>query len=225
MFLLNHIVAAGRGAHLLVVDVSQARHFSDRGSVTLELIGMDDLWDVVFTQQSGEEGFCRFGILVLLKKKVEHETVLVYRTPHPIPDTSSRRTDINQRPLGTPAGCLVTQCISEQGTEWAAPLAERLVADLNTALIEQFLNILVTERKAVVQPDGVLDDGHGKAVAVRLGVRYGGSAYPDAIKATQPFKVPRSPNHGQPAALPGAGLAGPVVRPSQLGPEGRGWRP
>ena len=53
MFLLNNVVAAGRGDHLLVVDVSQARDLSDRGSITPELIGVNNLWDVIFTQQSG----------------------------------------------------------------------------------------------------------------------------------------------------------------------------
>ena len=48
MFLLNNVVAAGRGDHLLVVDVSQARDLSDRGSITPELIGVNDLWNVCF---------------------------------------------------------------------------------------------------------------------------------------------------------------------------------
>jgi hypothetical protein len=76
------------------------------------------------------------------------------------PSSESLLTSLHQRPLGIPTGFLVTQCVSQQGIEWAAPLAERLVADLNTALVEQFLNILVTERKAVVQPDGGLNDSY-----------------------------------------------------------------
>jgi hypothetical protein len=39
----------------------------------------------------------------------------------------------------------------------------------------------------LVQPDGVLDDEHGETVAVGLGVGHSGSAYPNPIKATQPF--------------------------------------
>ena len=56
----------------------------------------------------------------------------------------------------------------------------------NAALMEKFLNVPVTQRKAVIEPDGVLDDVHRESVAVRLGVGHGGSAYPDPIKATQP---------------------------------------
>jgi len=53
MFLLDNIVTACRGDHLLMVDVSQARDLPDRGSVTAEMIGMNDLWDVVCSEQPG----------------------------------------------------------------------------------------------------------------------------------------------------------------------------
>ena len=42
------------------------------------------------------------------------------------------------------------------------------------------------QRKAVVEPDGVLDHDHRETVAVGLDVRHGGSAYPEPDKATQP---------------------------------------
>ena len=38
----------------------------------------------------------------------------------------------------------------------------------------------------MVEPNGVLNDGHWKAVAVGLDVRHGWSAYPELVKATQP---------------------------------------
>ena len=58
------------------------------------------------------------------------------------------------------------------------------MADLDAALVQQVLDISVAELKMVIQPDGVLDDGHGEAVALRLGIGHGGSAYPSPIKAT-----------------------------------------
>ena len=85
-----------------------------------------------------------------LKKNIEHETVLVYRAPQPMPDTIYRRTDFIQVPLGTPAGFPVTQFVGKQGTEFDAPLTECLVADPNAALVEQLFNISIAERKAVV---------------------------------------------------------------------------
>ena len=60
------------------------------------------------------------------------------------------------------------------------------MADLNAALVEQHLSVSEAEREAVVQPNGVLDNGHWETVAIGLGVGHGQSAYPDPIKATQP---------------------------------------
>ena len=87
-----------------------------------------------------------------------------------------------------PPGTPVAQFFCEQWTELDTSLAEGLMVHLNAALVQQFLDAPITQWKAVVQPDGVLDDGYGEAVAVRLGIGYVGSAYPDPIKATQPFK-------------------------------------
>lgn len=61
------------------------------------------------------------------------------------------------------------------------------MADINAALGKQFLDVAVTQGKAVVQPDGMLNDGHWELMAVRLGVGHGGSAYPERLKATQPL--------------------------------------
>ena len=63
------------------------------------------------------------------------------------------------------------------------------MADLDAALVQQFLDISVAERKMVVQPDRVLDDRHRETMAVRLGIGHVGSAYPSPIKATQPLEV------------------------------------
>ncbi len=62
MFLLNDVVTACCGDHLLVIDVSQTWDLPDRGSVTAKLISVNDLWDIVFPQQPGQEGLCGLGI-------------------------------------------------------------------------------------------------------------------------------------------------------------------
>ena len=84
MFLLNTIVAAGCGNHLLLVDIGQARALPDRGSVTAELVGVDDLCNIVFSQQTGRNGLRRHGIPMPLEKNVEHEAVLVHSPPQPV---------------------------------------------------------------------------------------------------------------------------------------------
>ena len=63
--------------HLLVVDVDQAGYLSDRSFVTPQLIGVNDLWDIVFTKEPGQEGLRGLSIPVMLKRDVEYEAVLV----------------------------------------------------------------------------------------------------------------------------------------------------
>jgi hypothetical protein len=186
VFLFDDVVAACRGDHLLVVDIDQAGDLSDRGPVAAQLIGMDDLWDIVFSQQPGQEGLRRFGVPVSLKQDVEHETVLVHGPPKPVSNAIDARTHLVQMPPGTPTGFPVAQIRREEGAELDTPFTEGLMTHLNAALVEQFLHVSVAQGKAVVEPNGLLDDGHRETVAVGLGVSHGQSAYPDPVKATQP---------------------------------------
>jgi hypothetical protein len=67
------------------------------------------------------------------------------------------------------------------------------MAHLSAALVQQFLDVPVTQRKAVVKPNSLLDDEHRETVAVRLCIGHRRSAYPDLIKATQPTAHPAFP--------------------------------
>ncbi|THF68160.1 hypothetical protein E7T06_17645 [Deinococcus sp. Arct2-2] len=73
---------------------------------------MNDLWDVLFTQESDQEGLCSVRSPVLLET-VKHETVLVHGPPESVSDAA----------------------------ELDIPLAERLVAYVETALVQQFLDV------------------------------------------------------------------------------------
>jgi len=100
--LFNDVVTPGCGDHLLVVDVDQTWDLSDRGAITLELVGMDNLWDIVFSQQPGQEDLRHFGVPMPLKQDVEYEAVLVDCSPEPMSDPIDARTDCIHMPLGTP---------------------------------------------------------------------------------------------------------------------------
>jgi len=136
MFLQGHVVVPGRGNHLLVVDVSQARDFPDRSSVTPQLIGVNDLWNIVFTQEASQEGLRRFCVTVPLKEDTLHEAVLVDGSPEPVTDAIDARTDLVQKPAGTPPGFPLAQVFREERTEVDLPFAQRLVTDLDGALMQ-----------------------------------------------------------------------------------------
>ncbi len=129
---------------------------------------MNDLWGVVFTQQFGQEGLRGSGLSVPPKQVALHNALLAYRPPQPLPDTIHRRADLLQIPPRTPPGFPITQVFREQGTEVDAPFTEGLVAHLDAAPVQQFLDVAVTEQRAVGQPHGVLDglllgNGGGRA--------------------------------------------------------------
>ena len=195
----------------MTVNVGQAGKRSDGRPVIPKLIGMNDFWDVIFTQEASQEGFRRLSVSVPLKKDVKYETVLVHRSSEPVADAIDARADLVHMPPGTPTGFPVAQFFCEQGSEFKAPLAEGLVAHLNAAPVQQFLHVSVAQRKAVVEPDSVLDDDHRETVAVWLGVGHGQSAYPDPIKATQPHEVVLDVVHRM--------ASGPVVHSQSLGAE------
>ena len=160
----------------------------NRGPIASQLIGVNDLWDIVFTQDPAQERLRGFGIAVTLEQDVEHEAVLVHCSSEPVADAIDARTYLVQVPAGTPAGFPLAQFLSKEGAEFDTPLAEGLVADLNAALVQQFLNIPATQGEAMVEPNGVLDDTHWETVAVGLGIGHGRSIFPSLINATQPFE-------------------------------------
>jgi hypothetical protein len=147
VFLLNQVVAPGCGDHLLVIHAFSARELSDRGSVTPQLIGTNDLRNGVFTQQPLQECLRSLGIAVASQQDTLHETVFVDSPPQPVPCAIHCCADFSQIPSGTSTGFPMPQYSCEQRAECYAPLTKRLVAHLNAALVQQFLYVTVTEGK------------------------------------------------------------------------------
>ena len=111
------------------ITVGQAGERSDGGPVTPKLIGINDLWDIVVAQESGQEGRCGVGVTVPLKQDVEYKPVLVDGPPQPMADAIHRRADLIQRPSGTPAGFPVRETSCRERSEFDEPFLERHVTD------------------------------------------------------------------------------------------------
>ena len=105
---------------------------------------MNDLWDIVFTQKPGQEGFRGLGVAVALQQNFEHEAVLVQCPPKPVSNAIHGRTHLVEMPSGTPSGFPMAQFFDEERSELDTPFAEGLMADLNAALVQQFLHVSVT---------------------------------------------------------------------------------
>ena len=91
MRLFDHVVTSGRGDDLLMVNFSQACDLSNRGPVACELVRANPVWDIIFTQEPGQEGLCGVGIPVPLTKPCSSTALHNQcRTPSTLVHTSSR---------------------------------------------------------------------------------------------------------------------------------------
>ena len=79
--MLNQVIATRCGDHLLVVDIDQPWELSDRSIIAAQMIGLNDLWDIVFTQEPDQKGLCSLSIAVALEEDIKHEAVLVHCSP------------------------------------------------------------------------------------------------------------------------------------------------
>lgn len=91
-----------------------------------------------------------------MKENIENEAVLVPCPPEPVSDAVYRGAKLIRQPPETPTGFPVRYFFRKAGNELYAPLAEGLVADLNAALVEQFLDFPVAAKRPRVLMDAAL---------------------------------------------------------------------
>jgi len=179
MGLFDQVVTAGGRDDLDVLHAVEHWKYSNSCSVAPEFIGVNDVWYVVIDQEPFKEGLRRLSISPSLEEKVQHCAGIIDGLPQPELFALDLDADLIQKPPGTPSRFPVPQFLSKQRSELDVPLAKRLMTDLDPALLEQFLNITLAEREAVIEPESVLDDAQRKSVAVRLTISHGQSAYRD----------------------------------------------
>ena len=85
-----------------------------------------------------------------------------------MPYTLDLHAHLVQVPTGTTTWLPSSQFLCYGGAEFIAPIANGLMADLNSSLEKKFFDISVTQRKTVVEPDRVLDDAFGETMSVGL---------------------------------------------------------
>ena len=81
MRLLHKVVAAGGGNDLDVLHTVEHSEFPYRSSAAPELIGLNDLWNIIFPQEVREKGCGCSSVAVFLQENVEHVSELVYSPP------------------------------------------------------------------------------------------------------------------------------------------------
>ena len=144
MRLFDQVIAASSRDHLDVLHSVEHGKFSNRCSITPELIRVDDVWNVIVQQKPSEKGLCCLGISPILQKEVKDRARFIDSPPQPTIFAPDLDADLVQEPPGTPAGFPVPQFLSEQRCKLDVPLAQRLVAGVDAALLEEFLDITLT---------------------------------------------------------------------------------
>jgi len=173
MELFDEGIAARSKDNLEVLHSVEHRKGSNGRFVAPELVSVDHVWNGVIRQKLSEKGLCRLGVPPILQEKIQHCTGIINGLPQPEFPAPDFNADLVREPPGTPSGSPVSQFFGKERSALDVPLAERLVAALNAALLMQCLDVTLAQTESVIKPESVLDDAQRKAVAIRLTVRHG----------------------------------------------------
>ena len=138
---------------------------------------MNGLWDVIFAQQASEECFGCLSITVFLQEDVKHSALFIHRPPEPVFDSTNDNMHLIQMPPGTPSRFPVTQFLSEERSEFDVPLTKGFMADVNSSLVEQLLNVTLAEWEPVIKPQGIPNHAQWETVSIGLPVSHSSAAY------------------------------------------------
>lgn len=104
MRLFNQVVTARGGDHLAVLHTVEHGKLAHGRTITPELVGVDDLWHVVLTEQSSDERSSCLDITVFLKENVQHGSMFIHGSPQPVFDPADVHVHFVQVTPGTPSG-------------------------------------------------------------------------------------------------------------------------
>jgi len=135
------------------------------GSVALQFIGDDDARHVQQALEELAQEFLR-GLLVpsALHQDIQDISVLIYRPPEIMPLAFDRQKHLIHMPLVTGPRTAATELIRIRLAKFATPFANGLIGHDDSAFKQDLFDITEAQTEPEVQPDGVADDFHGKAV-------------------------------------------------------------
>lgn len=70
--------------------------FPQGSAVIPEPSSVNDFWNFVSTQEPGQEHLCRGGVAVALEQTIEHDAILVVRSPPPVAN-AVQTSSVSQR--------------------------------------------------------------------------------------------------------------------------------
>jgi hypothetical protein len=107
----------------------------------------------------------RPAVTPALNQHVKHLSFMIDGTPEIHPLAADPHHHLVQMPAVARPRATPTQPSPDRGTEFQHPAPHSFVGDVETSLGQQFLDVAVAQGKAQIEPDRVLDDLGGEAMA------------------------------------------------------------
>src|SRR5262249_16880532 len=144
------------------------------GSVALEFVGNDHARHVGQPSEQLAKEFLR-GLLVptALDQDIQHVAVLIDHPPQIVTFALDGQKHFIEMPFVTRPRTATAQLIGILLAKFATPLADRLIGHDDSAFKQELFDITKAQTESEVEPDGVADDLHRKAVVLIL-LRGGG---------------------------------------------------
>jgi len=140
-------------------------------AVASQLVSHDHARDILKAlQQPSKEALRGFGVPPRLNQDVEHNAVLIHGTPKIVLHALDPDEHLVHVPLVSRPWSAASRAACEALAELLGPLTNRLIGDNDAPFSQKQFNIPQAEAEYVIQPDCVVDDLGGKAMAVaRIG--------------------------------------------------------
>ena len=153
------------GAQTLLVVAGEAEIAKCR-SVRTELVGHDrpgrkTLPLQQFSQQPQRGGL----VMTALKQHVQHLAFAVDRPPQKQMSASEPDNHFVEVPPIIRPRAPADETRGDLGLEFQRPATDAFITDVNAALRQQLLDIAITDREAVIEPDSVSDNVRRKLMA------------------------------------------------------------
>jgi hypothetical protein len=150
-------------------------HLCPRRGVGSELVGDHDARRRVGgLEELRHEPARRAAVSSTLNQNVEHEAVLIYRTPQPVWLSGDRNDDFVEMPFVAARRSPLADLVRERLAELHRSLAHRLVAHANAPLREHLLDHAKAQGKPEIEPDRMkYDDLRRKSMAAIEGITSG----------------------------------------------------
>ena len=156
-----------------------------RGTVAPEAIGDDAAWDTAAAlEQLAKEPHGGVAIPVRLEQDVDDLAVLVDGAPEVLTLATNRHEEFVEMPRVADRPGPMPEPPGVREAEGLAPVPNGFVRDGDAAVREEVFDIAEAQGEAVVEPDGVADDGGRKSVA-RIAAEVNSARSP--LKLTMPL--------------------------------------